>query len=242
MIEGAKRRLRGFGAYPAARDLYRRLSPAHRRERRLRRDFFAQFLRPGDLCFDIGANVGQSIEAMRACGAAVLALEPNPACLPALQFQFGGDPMVTLVAEAVGAESGEATLHFSGTAATASLRADWNEADDEVHVTAVTTLEQLMDRHGTPRLLKVDVEGFEREVFRGLRRPVPVVYFEMHAAEPEAIEEILGRLGELGRVDGANAVSDDHGRWLLDEWVAADRLLPSLAPLPTVANVVVRMQ
>jgi FkbM family methyltransferase len=241
MLYDVKRWLSQCGLYPFVRDVYRALSPSHRLERRLRRDFFLQLVRPGDLCFDIGANVGQSTEAFLACGASVVALEPNPLCLPALRHQFGGERRVTIIIKAVGSTPGVARLHFSGTAATASLRKDWNNTDDQIVATEVVTLGQLILSHGAPQLLKVDVEGFEIEVFKGLDRPVPIIYFEMHAKEAGAVSGILTRLAELGTVEGINAVSEDHSTWLLERWVPADEFLIALSPLPDVANVVVRM-
>ena len=241
MIDAAKRWLQKSGAYPLVRDVYRSVSSKHRIERKLRRDFFAALVKPGDLCFDIGANVGQTIEALRYCGAKVVALEPNPRCLPALEHQFGRDRDVRIVAKAVGAFSGTAELHFSGTAATASLRSDWNRNDDQVLTTEVVTLEQLISTYGRPAMLKVDVEGFEKEVFSGLTQPVPLIYFEMHEREIDTVRFVLEHLRSLGRVEGVNAISEDHGTWLLKEWVGADQFISALQPMPQVANVVVRM-
>lgn len=241
MKDAVKSLLHRFGLYAPARAAYRAISSQHREERRLRRDFFAQLVTAGDLCFDIGANVGQTIEALRACGATVVALEPNPHCMPALRHQFGGDDQVTLVAKAVGSAPGRAELHFSGSAATASLRGDWNRQDDQTLEVEVVTLEQLMAVHGAPRLLKVDVEGFELEVFRGLGRPVPVIYFEMHAREIAVVGRILDHLRTLGRIEGVNVVSEDHSTWLWPQWCAGDEVMRRLASPPEVANVVVRM-
>ena len=47
------------------------------RARRLQR-FYAQFLRAGDLCLDIGAHLGNRLRALASLGARVAALEPNP--------------------------------------------------------------------------------------------------------------------------------------------------------------------
>ncbi|MFN4087767.1 MAG: FkbM family methyltransferase, partial [Alphaproteobacteria bacterium] len=44
---------------------------------RMRR-FYSAFLEPGDLAFDIGAHVGNRTRAMRATGAHVVAVEPQP--------------------------------------------------------------------------------------------------------------------------------------------------------------------
>jgi len=242
MKDAIKTALHRLGVYAPARDLYRTVSRKHRDERRLRREFFAQLVSPGDLCFDIGANVGQTIEALRACDASVVALEPNPNCLKALRHQFARDPKVTLVTKAVGDRPGKAALHFSGTAATASLRGDWNRHDDQTVEVETVTLDQLIAIHGAPKLLKVDVEGFELEVFLGLGRAVPVVYFEMHAREIAVVGRILARLGTLGRIIGINIISEDHSTWLWPEWSPADGFMARLSAPPEVANVVVRMQ
>lgn len=230
-----------MGLFPVARSIYRSISSEHREDRKLRRMFFAQFLKPGDLCFDVGANLGQSIEAFRASGARVVALEANALCLPTLAYSFRRDPEVLVVNKAVGSTSGTAKLHFHRTASTASIRNDWNDGDDSVVEVEMITLEQLFAQHGVPRLLKVDVEGFEEEVFAGLEQPVPIIYFEMHGREFDAVIRILGRLESLGKIESVNAVSEDHGSWLLDRWVSPAEFATALTPPPEVANVVVRM-
>lgn len=45
------------------------------RKRRRKREFYAQFIRKGDLCFDIGANVRDRVALFRTLGARVVAAE-----------------------------------------------------------------------------------------------------------------------------------------------------------------------
>nr|HMT20580.1 hypothetical protein [Promineifilum sp.] len=40
--------------------------------------FYTPFIRPDDLCFDVGAHVGNRIAAWRRLGARVVAVEPQP--------------------------------------------------------------------------------------------------------------------------------------------------------------------
>jgi hypothetical protein len=47
------------------------------RRRRLSQ-FYARFIRPGDLCFDIGAHVGSRLGAWLPLGARIVAVEPQP--------------------------------------------------------------------------------------------------------------------------------------------------------------------
>lgn len=204
--------------------------------------FYGEIINAGDLCFDVGANVGQSVEALVEVDAIVVAIEPNPNCLPVLNYQFQHNPSVAIVNKAIGATPGFAELHFSGTDSTASMREDWPFPNKEVLKVEVTTLDALIAEFGLPKFLKVDVEGFELEVFKGLTQPIPLIYFEMHAHEVSFVSQILERLFAIGEIIGVNAVSGDNSCWLMDQWVKHDQFLAKLGePLPRRANVVVKM-
>jgi hypothetical protein len=71
------------------------------------RRFYRRFVPPGGLAFDIGAHVGNRVDAFRALGARVVALEPQPAFTRLLQRRFGADPRVTLCDEAAGRAPGK---------------------------------------------------------------------------------------------------------------------------------------
>src|SRR5882672_1957598 len=71
---------------------------------------YAQFVRPGDLVFDIGAHVGDRIAAFRRLGARVVAVEPQPALVKTLRLFYGRDPKVAIEATAVGRQAGEIEL------------------------------------------------------------------------------------------------------------------------------------
>jgi FkbM family methyltransferase len=236
-----KRALYRTGLYAPARHIYRRCEPKVRRERAQSRLFYGRLIEPGDFCFDIGANVGQTTEALVSCGARVLSVEPNPLCLPVLEWQFGRDPRVTLVKKAVGAEPGSATLNFSGTDSTASIREDWPFANTTSVAVEVTTLDDLIAEFGRPKLCKVDVEGFETEVFKGLSQPIPLIYFEVHRREIHRASEVLSRLSNLGRIEAANLTDIDHGGWLFEEWKTLDEFTERLQEVPGVANAVLKM-
>jgi FkbM family methyltransferase len=179
------------------------------KDRRMRR-LYGAFLGPGQLGFDIGAHVGNRVRAWRRLGARVVAVEPQPDFVRLLRAFFGRDPGVTIVPTAVGAEVGHARLAVSSATPTvSSLSPDWIDAvvrdqrfarinwDKSMDVT-VTTLNELIGRYGEPAFCKIDVEGFEVEVLRGLSRPLRALSFEyLPPAHDEALAslELVDRLG-----------------------------------------------
>lgn len=174
------------------------------------RAFYRQFVRPGDLVFDIGAHVGNRLRVLRQLGAVCVAVEPQPLFADFLQRLYGREKGVVLVREAIGAAPGEATLHISRrTPTVTTLSAGWmaavQRADSfadvrwEEQVTVpVTTLDALVARYGAPAFCKIDVEGSESAVLQGLSTPLPLLSFEYIPATPELSLACIQRLGQLG--------------------------------------------
>ncbi|HVJ30290.1 MAG TPA: FkbM family methyltransferase, partial [Gammaproteobacteria bacterium] len=79
------------------------------RARRMR-NFYAPFVEPGDLCFDIGAHAGNRVRCWRRLGARVVAVEPQPDFVRILRWLYGRDAGVEIVPQAVGREAGSAEL------------------------------------------------------------------------------------------------------------------------------------
>src|SRR5262245_10133438 len=102
--------------------MYHGVPGKHRRMLRL----YGEFLRPGDICFDIGAHVGSRVRAWRRLGARVIAVEPQPDCLRVLRLFFGRDQGVTIAPVAVGAQAGRARLALSSATPTvSSMSPEW---------------------------------------------------------------------------------------------------------------------
>ena len=211
------------------------------RRRRLTR-FYAQFIRPGDLCFDIGAHVGSRLRAWLPLGARIVAAEPQPNCMALLRRWFGGDARVVLVEQAVGACPGTADLLVSPrTPTVTTLSSDWIAAvgrdrafagvrwGERLQVT-VTTLDELIAGHGVPAFCKIDVEGYELEVLRGLSRPIPALSFEYLSICLDRARDCVMRVTELGHYEFNWSVGESH-RLRSDDWLDADRMLARIETL-----------
>lgn len=171
---------------------------------------YANFMAAGDLCFDVGAHVGNRVLAWRRLGAQVVAVEPQPLCMKLLRRWFGGDDHVLLEEVALGASEGAADLLISThTPSVTTLSREWiatvQQADSFAHVrwdatasVRQTTLDALIARHGEPVFCKIDVEGYELEVLAGLSRPLRALSFEYVGAARAAAIACLDRVAELG--------------------------------------------
>src|SRR5262249_366205 len=93
-----------------------------------------------------------------------------------------------------------------------------------------TTLDDLVRAYGAPSFVKIDVEGHELSVLRGMRQPVPCLAFEVNLPEfrPEGLECIvlLSNLNCDGRFNYSTGC--EHGM-ALEEWLDADKFSKVLA-------------
>ncbi|GEO14977.1 FkbM family methyltransferase [Microvirga aerophila] len=181
------------------------------RERHRRMDaLYAQFVKPGDLAFDIGAHVGDRTASFRRLGARVVAMEPQPGPAMILRVLFGRDRAVTLLRKAASGADGDLTLYTNSQNPTVSTLSgefikaaqgvrNWEgQSWDGAITVPVTTLDTLIVTYGEPAFIKIDVEGHERDVLSGLTTPVPALCFEFTTIAREVAIACLDRLEEIG--------------------------------------------
>jgi FkbM family methyltransferase len=218
------------------------------KERRAAMDrLYRRFVRPGDLVFDIGAHVGGRIAAFRRLQARVVAVEPQPAVVRTLRLIYGRDSHVTIEAAAVGRQSGFVNMNLNldnPTVATASKdfiaaaahAFEWEDQTwtNSVHV-PLTSLDALIEKHGVPAFIKIDVEGYEAEVLAGLTRAVPALSFEFTTIQSDVAHACIARCAELGYSE-FNAALGESQRFEHADWIAADAISHWIAKLPAGAN------
>jgi FkbM family methyltransferase len=148
---------------------------------------------------DIGAHVGSVAERLLDCGCRVYAFEPFPASFAALQDRLGARADFTASPVAIGAADGEGQLNIAAATTDAEdldaslfhslvdhpLRPSIQFAGAlPVQVRSLASLRQTGEIPRQIGLLKIDTEGADIEVIKGLGEPdIPVVMTEYWDSE-----------------------------------------------------------
>jgi len=218
----------GAGVYRPARWLSRRLRPAQLQAYHDDICFYRSLLPSSALCFDVGANIGEKTETMLKAGSRVVAFEPSPVAMLELKARCGREKNCTLVATAIGCEADISTLYATQDSGKSSLASDWQRDADVVctyHV-PVVTLDAAIKAFGNPFYCKIDVEGWELEVLKGLTQAVPLLSFEFHLNERGITKTVscLERLLDLGP-SYVNITPAESSFFHLPEWIPLEQFL-----------------
>ena len=168
---------------------------------------------PGDLVVDGGANIGYmtSVLAIRVGKSGrVLSFEPHPEIFSqlkrnvALWSRGGVAERVELFQTALGDTEGFACLRtptfFSTNTGTSWVEHNASDSNAETTKVPVTTLDRVIPNGQTVGVVKLDVEGFELSVLKGMKnllasRKVRYLIFEEANSFPAPTHKFLSGLG-----------------------------------------------
>jgi FkbM family methyltransferase len=148
-----------------------------------------RYVSSGDVVYDIGANMGYvSLSLAKQVGplGRVIAFEPLPQNADLLRRNIESNKLTNIELWPVAASDagGEAVIRVSGNLATASLV--WHRHEPSAIKLSVNTvmIDDLVDTEKIPlpKFVKIDVEGAEGAVLRGMHRTIaaarPVLFIE----------------------------------------------------------------
>jgi FkbM family methyltransferase len=206
-----------------------------------------QGFQPGDLIFDIGANMGHKTDVFLRLGARVTAVDPDQSNQEILRqnfltYRLSKKPVV-VVGKAVSDRNGVETMWVDAPGSGKNtLNPKWVDTlqrdakrfgstlqfGDKEEVQTVT-LEDLIESYGRPFYIKIDVEGYEANVLLGLHTVVPYISFEVNLTEfrPEAIR-CAGLLEDLAPEGQFNYAVDCRDRLCFTPWLSKEDFVNAL--------------
>lgn len=191
-------------------------------------------LRPGMTVFDIGANIGYyALMELGLLGpdGKLVAIEPSPSNVELLKrnLALNGFGSVPVIQSAVSDTEGERAFHLSHQSNLGTFHdtgSGIQHLSGESIDVPTMTVPQIAAEHGTPDLLRMDVEGHEVEVIGGMLKDIrkgklkPMILFETHLSRYSAEHDMAGVLRDLfacGYTTRYLASSWERGTRLIDE-------------------------
>jgi len=181
--------------------------------------------------------MGNRTEIFTKLGATVVAVEPQANCVAKLNKCYAKSKQVTIIQKVVGAREGEAVLRefAEDNGSSSSCSEEWISAIQSREPTSaghlwnkgigvpMTTLDSLIAQFGIPCFCKIDVEGFEYEVIKGLSQPIRALSLEFTPDYLSPAVDSIHRLVGLGLTRFNYSIGESM-EWALPKWVSGDEI------------------
>lgn len=196
-------------------------------------NFYKKLLNKKDLVFDIGANKGNKTNIFLKLKSKVIAVEPDKTNQKVLHSRFNYNDNLIVVNKIVSDKIGVETLNIVSDGNEVNTCSDkWKEviennennrfeADRSFTIREEiesTTLSDLIKKFGSPKYIKIDVEGYEYNVLKGLKSCVNMISFEANI--PEFIDEskkcidIINNLSENYSYKFTDTINFQSNNWV----------------------------
>jgi len=189
------------------------------------------------LCFDVGANIGRKTEKFLTLGAKVVCVEPQLHCVSILNNKFNSNENVKIVNAALGEREDVLEIFISKSDTVSSMSKEFIEKTsqerfrgifwDRTEKINVTTLDNLISTYGLPDYCKIDVEGYEVEVLKGLSNKINLISIEFTPELKEKTFECMRILGNIAEYE-YNYSEGESDVFSFTEWVSSDNMIEHL--------------
>lgn len=220
------------------------LKPFLRREREINLIFYRKFLKAGQLCFDIGANIGTKTNIFNLLGATVVAVEPDPKSFSVLIDKYKNKKNITLLNIGLGSGSTEKRLHNSSNPALSTFDDDdvKNTLSDqrflgssyiETTLVKIETIDSLIRKFGVPDYCKIATVGYELEIIKGLSHPITAMSITCNLPHhTDRTIECIDRMERLAKYRYNYFLSNLANGFAAEKWLDPAEIKEIIRQLP----------
>ena len=166
--------------------------------------FHKNFLIPGKLIFDLGANLGDKSHIFSFFTKKIILYEPEEILIDKLKLRFRKYKSILIISKLVTDKIGESIFYsVSGNESYSSIIKDYNKDFDNLKKAEViikkkitTTLNSEIEKHGTPSYIKIDCEGAENLILKNLDYKIDIISFEANL--PKFLDNTFAIIDNLG--------------------------------------------
>jgi len=196
---------------------------------------FENIIKNNDLVFDVGSNLGEKSEIFLSLGAKVVAFEPQFECYSHTLNNLSGNS--NFFSENVGLDSkvGTEKIYIASYHTISSMSKKFIEESkkerfagynwNNERVINIDTLDNMISKYGKPSFIKIDVEGYELNVLKGLSTPIDFISIEFN---PELCDVTLDCINYIDNLNGKSLYNygyRNEPEFKYDEWVSKDEII-----------------
>ena len=195
-------------------------------------EIYKNLLKKDDLCFDIGANIGNKAQEIVNLVSKIICVEPQPLCVSKLENRFKFNDNVIIISKGCGTEIGSGKLFISQFDTLSTMSTEFIETTKKERFNGVSwnssidieiiTLDYLISQFGLPNFCKIDIEGYEYEVHKGLSQPIPCISLEFTPELKENTFKCIDKLLSLDKSYLFNYSEGESGLFSFEEWQTGD--------------------
>jgi FkbM family methyltransferase len=190
-----------------------------------------------ELCFDVGANIGNKTEKFLSYGASVICIEPQTYCNSILESKFSTNEKVKIVKTALGSSEDSKSMFISEHHTLSTMSSDFmsetkkqrfkNVVWEKEESVNVSTLDNIINLYGVPKYCKIDVEGYEVEILKGLSTKIKYISVEFVPELKEKTFECIVLIDKLGEYK-YNYIDGENEDFVFNEWIDSETIISYL--------------